>query len=614
MPPTIIGLDIETHLITDTDKTPRPICTCVCIDDATDILTSLSDVQEILHIAKSTGSIIVGHNISFDMSCITKYCTAARPLILDLYSKGRIHCTMVRAKLLDIATIGRRRKGVYSLGKQVERRFGVTLEKDTGWRTRYAELETIPLKDWPKEAQAYVQMDVYATMALYEYQEQKAIDLGYSVFFAESARQAAASFSLYQITAAGLAVDKKTVEKLQKEVEPKICGLREILTTHELMRTDGSVDTKKLVSLVEQSYPKGKALPKTDPQKKNPKSKALPRTKTDEETIKECDHPLLVDYAEFKKLQKIQTTYLKKLYAVDSIHPGYNELVSTGRTSSYSPNIQNQPRGLGIRECFVSRPGKAFVMADYDCQELRTLAQACVDLVGYSTMAERFKENIYFDPHLRFAATLMDMSVEESELLYAQGDEHVSKWRQRAKAGNFGFPGGLGAPAFRAYAKGYGLILSLGEATAIRDAWFLQWPEMRDYFGVISRIADQGGLVAQLGSGRLRARCHYCAAANTFFQGRAADITKAALFRVVRDVCTDEIRPVWFIHDEIALEVPIGDVHTSAQALVQIMEATGNEMCKDVKFTATAVAMVCWSKKAKPMYEEGKLVPWTKTS
>ena len=51
----------------------------------------------------------------------------------------------------------------------------------------------------------------------------------------------------------------------------------------------------------------------------------------------------------------------------------------------------------------------------------------------------------------------------------------------KAKAANFGYPGGLGIDTFIQFSKGYGLDINTSQAQTLKDTWFEAFPEMRSY-------------------------------------------------------------------------------------------------------------------------------------
>ena len=599
----IIGLDLETHLISYENMCPKPVCMSL-YDENESYLYKYEDMEKVLKKIFQNEVIIVGHNIRFDMSVIAKYIPNLKNIIWEKYSIGKIICTKVRGRLLDIARLGYVGKS-YSLETLMKKYFDKLINK-TEWRLNYSELENIPLDKWPEGAKNYAIQDAIYPIYIYLYQQLKAEEIDYKAFELESTRQSAIDYALQWATYTGIAIDKDRVLKLAKETSSKISKPYEILKKEGIIRENGTKNKKLTQSLIKKTL--GSKTPYTPHLTKS-------QIKTDKDTIKKCtDNPILKAYSDYMQLSDICTKYLFRLLELgDVAYPGFNILVATGRTSSYAGNygvqIQNQPRKVGIRECYKARDGYAFVMADYDCQELRTLGEVCKTLLGYSTLADKFIENIHFDPHLNLGAKLAGIPLKEAEKRYKNRDPEIKKWRQRAKACNFGFPGGLGAETFCTYAEGYNVKVSILEAKNLKNQWFGQWPEMKAYFSHVNKIIETGK-IHQLGSNRIRGRCGFCDGANTYFQGLASDVSKTAFFLTVRDLCNEEIKPVWFIHDEIGLEVRLDKVDYAAKKLVKIMEKAGKIYCKHVPLTASAIAMYHWSKKAEPTYREGKLIPW----
>jgi DNA polymerase-1 len=330
--------------------------------------------------------------------------------------------------------------------------------------------------------------------------------------------------------------------------------------------------------------------------------------------------PKAEEWVEFCSLEKSTGTYIRRMHDgfVLPLHSRFNVLVESGRTSSSDPNLQNQPKFPGVRECFEARPGYVYISCDYDSQEMRTLAQACLVLCGQSRLAEFYQANPDFDPHVMFAADRMGISYEEGLALKKSGDKRMKDLRQKAKPANFGFPGGLGARGFVAYAKGYGVILTEQESAAIKREWLQTWPEMNTYFAVVQQMTrGEVGTVTQLYSLRKRGMVGFCNGANTFFQGLAADATKAALWEVSRrcysvpESALYGCRVVNYIHDEIFLEAPEGYAHEAALELKQVMEQEGARFTPDIPVRASPSMMYFWSKEAVETYDQnGRLIPY----
>jgi hypothetical protein len=184
---------------------------------------------------------------------------------------------------------------------------------------------------------------------------------------------------------------------------------------------------------------------------------------------------------------------------------------------------------------------------------------------------------------------------------------------------NFGFPGGLGAEGFVAFAKSnYGAIFTKEQGERFRQLWLDTWPEMPEYFEwVRSQVGEGAATIAQLFSDRLRGACSYTVAANTMFQGHTADGKGIAIWRVSKAcyALPDHVlfgsRVVDDIHDELLLEVIDDDrTHDRAVAVKDEMEKGFNSICPDVPVKAEPVLMRRWTKSAEPLLRDGRMVPW----
>lgn len=268
----------------------------------------------------------------------------------------------------------------------------------------------------------------------------------------------------------------------------------------------------------------------------------------------------------------------------------------------------------------IARPGHVLCAADLDTVELRALAQTCLELLGWSEMAAALQRGE--DLHLALGAEILGVDYATAKALYEQNEKTVLDARQDAKPPNFGFPGGMGAKKF---AQNYNdhkdenaPPMTLERALFLREAWFRRWPEMRDYLAHAGQITDAvfgTHTVVQPWSGRIRGGVDYCAAANTYFQGRVADGTKLALWRLARACYVDVASPLFgsrlilFLHDEVILEVPEYRAAECADEIVKILCAAVQEVIPDIPITSAAVLMRRWYKGAKPVRVNGRLVP-----
>lgn len=184
---------------------------------------------------------------------------------------------------------------------------------------------------------------------------------------------------------------------------------------------------------------------------------------------------------------------------------------------------------------------------------------------------------------------------------------------------NFGFPGGLGAKAFQAYAKtSWGLILTEEQSYALKDLWFLMLSEAKPYFALIGQLADSpDALIRQTRSSRYRGDIGFTDGANGFFQGLAADTAKDAGFLLAEACYIDEKSPLFgsrpwnMVHDEFLFEVPIDRAHEAAWSANKIMEDTGKRWMPDCPPRSVPALMEAWYKDAEDVYDEnGRLTVW----
>lgn len=575
--------------------------------------------------AAEGGTIVVGHNVAYDMTCLlARDDEALAPAIWRAYDELGVHCTRVRERLIDIARGSRfdvNEEGAFfrkelSLAGIAKARLGIEMDKDT-WRTNYAQLDGVPIHLWPEGAKDYAMLDADATLAVWHAQEEHiaAEFPGYAAWTAEAGRQAAYDFALRLMKCHGVEIDRPRVLELRDKLHARMAeGLEHLKAAGLIDPKKGSKKMAAIRELVSSTWGGDGEVPRT----------GKGSISTAAETLEQCHHPALVALVDYAHSEKILSTFVDRLEAAGNlpIHADFDVLgADSGRTSSRGPNLQQQPREPGVRECFKARDGFVLIACDYDSQELRTLAQVLVAMTGKSALAARYQEDPDYDPHTDFASTLLHIDYTEALRRKATKDPEFADWRQRSKIANFGLPGGMGAKTLRIYARGYGLELDQAESEQLREAWFRQWPEMRRYFDIIGNLTQSGeATMEQLYSGRLRGRCPFPAAANTLFQGLGADVTKSALWEVSKRCYgapgtegSDLLgcRPVVMIHDELIVEAPIEYAHEAAVELERVMCAAMEELTPNVPARASPALMLNWSKKADAAFDkDGRYIPW----
>lgn len=570
-------------------------------------------------------------NAAFDMAVVSVQFPDLMPLVFQAYADGRIRDILLRQKLIDIAMgcyrmkwdwRGREIPDGYSLAKLSIRHLGKHLDKDT-WRTSYAQLREVPLEDWPPGALHYAAEDARSTFDVYKAQNE---DPDYSALMTDNEPfQLRAAWALHLMTAYGIRTDGPAVVELESTLKLEREKTIAALKSNGLLSSNGRRNTKEAKARMIAALGERCKLNPTGVQKVEAGESRLAAIEAgnislDREACILSDDPLLAAYNRFTELT---TLIAKDVQALKKgtktpIQSYFEIMMETGRTSSSRPNIQNPPRAPGVRECFVPRTGNVFIACDYDKAELVSLAQICVDAFGKSRLAERL--NAGMDPHLDMAAQLLGIGYEEAKARQGQGDKEIKRFRQLAKAANFGFPGGLGPKKFCMYARvQYNVQISEEEAKDLRNRWFENWPEMRKYFAVIRDLCDtEDGLawITLTRSNRRRGAVPYTAACNTFFQALTSDGAKAALWAITRDQFLNRDSPLYgthivnFIHDEIIIECPEPFAHEAAMALRDVMISEYNAFTPDVPVNATPVIMRRWTKGAEPVYHNGRLIPW----
>ena len=614
-----IAFDTETALIEPGCLTPHLACVSHAYRNETgELIANLYHwrdarawFQSTFDIAVSTNRKIVGANVPYDLAVLCAMHPELIQHVFCLYDLNLIGDVQIRERLINIAhgcykwTVdrGKVRKTEYSLDALTRKYLKHELDKNTR-RLRYQELIPFPLGQWPEGAREYATDDAIATLGVWEAQEEHA-----PLLENESATCRAHWF-LHLMSVYGLHTDSVGVEKLRQEIEARHGDLFSVLVTAGLVRENGSRDTKAAKTHMTNVCVKlGIPAMLTD----------TGQVALDEESCLRTEDPLLEQYAELSSLKKVLSTDLPILESGTwiPVQTRFEPLQETGRTGSSKPNVQNIRRLPGIRECFVPRQGWVYIDADYPMLELHTWAEACTCLVGHSRMAQVLGEG--GDPHLQVAADILGATYAEALERRKAHDPEIDNTRNAAKVANFGFPGGLGPETFVEYAAtSYKVYLTLDQAKALKEMWLRSWPEARPYFEIVSRVVDEIGSVQQLYSNRYRGGITYTKACNTYFQGLGADIAKHAGYLIAHACYTQEAsplygsRPVNFVHDQFIVEtLDNANAHDAAMAVAQIMHEATLPFLKCVTMRPVE-PLLCrrWSKKAKPVFVEGRLVPW----
>ena len=539
----IVSIDTETDLIQSRAHTPDMI-TFQAFDGSNDTVYIVEPSNVKLFFSSLHRSVkLVMHNAAFDMDVIAPY--IGKDAVFRLYDENRILDTSILFRLLHLGTVGHLNTK-YSLDYCLKRLMNIELPKDESIRLHFGDYKGQPIANIPAKFIEYAALDAIATFFLYLrlMPEIKAIDK-YGTLLSHDI-QVKGDLALSHITKNGIGFDLARKEEWLVEQDKTLYTLQERLSNWGWMRG---------VKGVNQRFED--ILKHLDIYDKLPRTETGSISSKGEDLGKFRHFSFIDDYLSFNELEK--TTSFVREVETNRVHPRYNLIVNTGRTSCSKPNFQQLPRAGDIRSMFLAGKGKKLIVTDYNAIELSTLAQTTYDMFGYSEMKEQINDGI--DLHRYYASVMHNVPITD-----------VSKdQRQEAKAANFGFPGGLGIGTFIEFSRGYGLSLSESVAQEMKNTWFSAFPEMKGY------MKNEQGMVYTR-TGRLRANTTYCAEKNTPFQGLAADGAKLALYNMDKA----GFKIVGFVHDEIITEVDVLQESSLLEIQESIMVESMRQVCPDV--------------------------------
>ena len=276
-----------------------------------------------------------------------------------------------------------------------------------------------------------------------------------------------------------------------------------------------------------------------------------------------ADSEIIQTYLVWKKTEKRRQmikSILEKLDDKGYVKASYMQLgADTGRMSSIKPNNQQIPRDSEFRQCVEAPKGWKIVDADFSQMELRLAAALAKD------------EN-------------MIQAFIRGEDLHDYTAEQMGCDRQIAKSANFGLLYGAGAEGLRNYAGSSGVLMTLEEATKVRDNWLRTYQGVHAWQNKNYQIAKNSNgnewaetriplsnmrryLKGDLN--RVTVRC------NTPIQGAGAAILKCALGNLWTEVKAcgeDKVKIAAAVHDELILLVKEQFADAWARKLKDIME------------------------------------------
>jgi|JI10StandDraft_1071094.scaffolds.fasta_scaffold63747_3 DNA polymerase-1 len=368
-----------------------------------------------------------------------------------------------------------------------------------------------------------------------------------------------------EIEKTGILVDRPELQRLSNDFARRLDGLEKDI--HRLAGHSFNVGSPKQLGEVlfdELGLPGGK----------KGKTGAYGTPAEVLEDLSAEGHDIPARALEWRQLAKLKSTYTDALQTqIDDrsgrVHTAFGmAIASTGRLSSTDPNLQNIPirteEGRRIRRAFIAAPGHKLVSLDYSQIELRLLAH----VADMTSLRDAFRDGI--DIHALTASQVFGIPV-------AGMDANI---RRRAKAINFGIVYGISP-----FGLARQLGIDQGEARSYIDAYFKQYPGIRDYMESCKIDARRDGYVRTLFGRKIhvpdikdrnpaRRNGAERQAINAPLQGTAADIIKRAMIRTPKALTDAGLtgKLLLQVHDELLFEVPELEITRTIPLVQNIME------------------------------------------
>lgn len=583
---TFVAIDTETELIVDGDPI-KPVIMQVCYPSLHKVhIVHYKDIPQYLKKILKVNSRLewVFHTAPFDLEVMSIPVEGIsiqedvrdlleRGKITDVYLRYILFCLENGYPIFDsrLATIS---KNLLKLN----------LDKDESVRLTFKQSEEVSDKHL-----IYAAEDAIATALI-----RKAL----SSKMETEDLQTRGYVALHSIQRNGLLMDKEYVVAMRNKLSKEMDSYLTSLTTFGWF--PGVEGNSSVLQYILETIEKQISLkfPRTDKTKNISMTNELVQIFEDNEVPV---HPFIETYFKYKYLEHIMSAYLDATIGVDGrVHPTFKPILKTGRTSASNPPVQQMPREHNIRGIYVAPPEHVLVSIDYNQLELCALAAHCKKRYGSSKMHELINAGI--DLHTWFGMEIYkkegnDLEAEIEKIkqpdwtdkeIYKWFKSTYSKYRDMAKACNFGYPGGLGLKTFMAFARNtYNVVLDKKKALELKELWLNSFPEMTYHLSPVLDIAStkknirklftktfckkykldffkmqncetidevsfelnkagfpqdhiwdilqqcQSYMVTIL-SGRTKRNCTFCACANYCFQALSADGAKEALWNIYK--------------------------------------------------------------------------------
>jgi DNA polymerase-1 len=258
----------------------------------------------------------------------------------------------------------------------------------------------------------------------------------------------------------------------------------------------------------------------------------------------------------------------------------------TGRLACHDPNLQQIPKSLDYRGCFVAPPGKKLIIADYSQIEMRILA----DMAGDKVLIDAFRSGA--DLH----------KVTASQMYGIAWESVTTELRSAAKAINYGLVYGMGAQGLAARTG-----RTVAEAEQLINRYFAtfsgvaRWLKSAGDRAIVEQeIRTKLGRVIYFNFNK-NSPAEVAAIIRGYgkngpIQGTSSEITKLAMVMLQRPLAESSAQLVNSIHDELVVEVDDDKVTPLAKQMEAAMITAGNEIIPTVPVTVDLKIADSWVK------------------
>lgn len=370
---------------------------------------------------------------------------------------------------------------------------------------------------------------------------------------------------LYDMEKVGFKVDYNALNQTSKVIKEQLLDLESKIRTLAEEETLNVNSPKQLgdVLFIKLKIGKGK------------KTKSGYSTSVDVLEKFEEAHPIIPLILEYRKLQKLQSTYVEGFKPLIDKTTGliktrFNQTVTaTGRLSSKEPNLQNIPvrdeLGKALRKFFVPREENGLLIsADYSQIELRLLAS----FSGEKALIEAYEKGV--DIHRATASKVFKVSL----------NEVTDKMRSSSKAVNFGIIYGISE-----YGLAKNLKIKPFEAKGYIEEYFKEYPMVKKYMqdnvafarehGYAKTYLNRKRYIKEINSPNVPLRQFgERAAMNMPLQGSSADIIKIAMLGVYNRLKEEGLKSklILQVHDELIVDTAFGEEERVEKILREEME------------------------------------------